>query len=111
MPKYMDTAAQANSIAHEIISRVPAEEAPIMAELLARLVNLGVRISPRGVHHTIRLNAVKAAMKGLPVRVSMQERTDERTKRTYNALITEPINPRPEVHATATVEGASGEDE
>ena len=88
MAKYMETAAQANDVAMQLISLVPEEQRPAAAEMIARLVNLGVRCSPRGVHHTVRLNAVKRSVQGLPIRVSMMEKRDERTGRTYNALVT-----------------------
>lgn len=90
MPRYMDTAAEANVVAQNLLAMVPdvdnAREAA--AELIARLVNLGVRCSPRGVQHTVRLNAVKRACQGLPVKVSMEQRKDEKTGRSYNVLVT-----------------------
>ncbi len=124
MPRYMETAAQANEVAKELMDLIHAlhDDAPEQygkaAEMIARLVNLGIRCSPRGVQHTVRLNAVQRAVRGLPVRVSMKEVTDEKTGRTYNALVTVPIVPDnrdmglPGIPTgTPTIEGASeGED-
>src|SRR5690242_7839383 len=100
MPRYLEIAAEANTVAKALIELVPDSDRPAAAEMIARLVNLGIRCSPRGVQHTVRLNAVKTVVRGLPVKVSMVEKTDERTKRTYNALVTEPIG----IGAKATVE-------
>ena len=105
MPRYMEVAAEANAVAKALLNLVPDVEKPIAAEMIARLVNLGVRCSPRGVQHTVRLNAVKRAVQDLPVKVTMEERTDEKTKRTYNVLVTQPVGGK------ATVESAAGEDE
>lgn len=101
MPKYLEVAAEANVVAKKLMEvvRGPLGEEITdhqtsyaeVAEMIARLVNLGIRCSPRGVQHTVRLNAVRRAVQGLPVKVSMEERTDERTKRTYNVLITQPV--------------------
>jgi len=107
MARYMETAAEANEVAKMVISFITDEEdRPKVAELLARLVNLGIRCSPRGVQHTVRLNAVRAAMRGLPVRVSMVTKTDPKTNRTYNALTTEQVGGVP---AQPFVEAAVGE--
>lgn len=102
MPKYLEVAAEANLVAKEIMKMV-SEDHPTsveadqeqflgeLAEKLARLVNLGIRCSPRGVQHTVRLNAVREAVRDLPVRVSMVEKKDEKTGRTYNVLVTQPV--------------------
>lgn len=90
MPRYMEIAAEANSVALKLIELVPVVSRPQVAEMIARLVNLGIRCSPRGVQHTVRYNAVRQAVRGLPVSVFMEERTDERTGRKYNALLTKP---------------------
>lgn len=110
MPKYLEVAAEANVVAKQLMEVVeratPSEvEHGRAAELIARLVNLGIRVSPRGVQHTVRLNAVRRAMQDLPVKVSMEERRDERTGRTYNVLITQPIG------GAATVEVGSSDEE
>lgn len=93
MSKYLEVAAQANGVAKEVVALVAEQDKPKVAELLAKLVNLGIRCSPRGVQHTVRLNAVRVAMTDLPVRVSMEERVDLRTQRSYNALLTQQIIP------------------
>ncbi len=107
MAKYMEIAAQANDTAKELMDLIKgplgSEEYGKAAEMIARLVNFGVRVSPRGVHSTIRYNAVKRAVEGLPVRVSMKEVKDERTGRTYNALVTVPLSTTADL--PPTVEG------
>ncbi len=91
MPKYMDTAATANGVAKRLLELVSEENQPLVADLIAQLVNLGVRCSPLGVQHTVRLNAVREAVRGLPVKVTMEERVNDRTERRYYALITRPV--------------------
>lgn len=97
--KYLETAAEANAVAQELLALVPEENKPKVAEMVARLVNLGIRCSPRGVQHTVRFKAVQRAVQGLPVKVSMEERRDEKTLRTYNVLITQALG-----ETTGTVE-------
>lgn len=94
MARYLEVAAEANAVARKLFALVPAHESVLAAELIARLVNLGLRCSPRPVQHTVRLNAVRKAVNGLPVHVTMEERTDEQSGKTYNALVTSPI-PQP----------------
>lgn len=107
MARYLLVAADANIVAKNLLDLVPEESKPQAAEMIARLVNLGVRCSPRGVQHTVRLNAVKRAVQALPVRVSMILKTDEKTGRSYNALVTEPIG---SPSAVPSVEGDSSDD-
>lgn len=104
MSKYLEVAAEANKVAQDLLMMVPNEDKPKAAELIARLVNLGIRCSPRGVQHTVRLNAVKRAVRDLPVRVSMEERKDERTGRTYNVLVTQPVGGAMSVEAPSDEE-------
>jgi hypothetical protein len=92
--KYLEIAAEANSVAKNLLNLIPESDRPQAAEMIARLVNYGIRCSPRGVQHTVRLNAVRGAVKGLPVQVSMVEKTDERTGRVYNALMTSQVGGR-----------------
>ncbi len=106
MSRYMETAAEANKVAQNLLAMVPEDSRPQAAELVARLVNLGVRISPRGVQHTVRYNAVREAVKGLPVKVTMEERKDERTGRTFHVLVTQPHG-----QAKPTVETANDDEE
>lgn len=91
MPKYLQVAEEANTVAKQLLSLVPEDQRPQAAELIARFFNFGVRVSPRSVHHTVRLRAVRMACEELPVRVSMQERKDERTGKTYNVLVTQQL--------------------
>lgn len=114
MPKYLEVAAEANAVAKDLMAFIQdvsdgagpltEKEKGEVAEKLARLVNLGIRCSPRGVQHTVRLNAVRRAVQDLPVRVSMEERKDERTGRTYNVLVTQPVG------GAATVEAGSDDE-
>lgn len=115
MAKYMQTAAEANEVAKRLMEAVKgplgekADEATTsygqVAEMIARLVNYGVRCSPRGVQSTVRLNAVRRAVQDLPVEVSMQQKKDERTGRTYNVLVTKPTG------GEATAEVGSADEE
>lgn len=93
MARYMKVAAEANETAKQLYEIATFNLDPIelgprkeIAKLIAKLINYGVRCSPRGVQHTVRLNAVKRAVEGLPVKVSMKEVTDPDTGRTFNAL-------------------------
>lgn len=99
MAKYMEVAGQANEVALSLMKMVQSDKESQAAELIARLVNLGVRCSPRGVQHTVRLNSVRRAVEGLPVRVSMRLVKNPKTGFTYNALVTEPVG------GTVNVEG------
>lgn len=105
MARYLETAAQANDVAKNLLSLVPEENRPQAAEMIARLVNFGIRCSPRAVMGTVRFNAVKRAVEGLPVTVRMEERTDVKTQRKYKALITTPVG-----KTEGTVEGMSDEE-
>lgn len=104
MPRYMDTAAEANGVAQELLTLCHNIDKPRAAELMARLYNLGIRTAPRAVQSTVRFNAVQRAVRDLPVKVSMEKRTDERTKRVYNVLITQPIGGQP------TAEGVNNDE-
>ncbi len=105
MPRYMEIAAEANKVAQDLLCLVHDHDQPKAAELIARLYNLGIRTAPRPVQSTVRLNAVKRAVQDLPVKVNMERRLDERTKREYNVLITTPIGGQP------TAENSNSEDE
>lgn len=104
MARYLVVAAEANATARKLLALVPKADQPAAAELIARLVNYGVRCSPRGVQHTVRYNSVKVATEGLPVKVSMTEKTDPVTGRTYHALVTTPTG------GTPSTEGPNSED-
>ena len=96
MPRYMDIAAEANTVSADIMEFIHEEsDRPRVAELLARLYNLGIRTAPRAVQSTVRFNAVQRAVKDLPVKVSMEKRVDPHSKRVYNVLITQPIGGQP----------------
>ena len=105
MPRYMDTAAEANKLAQDLLVLIHDHDQPKAAELIARLYNLGIRTAPRAVQSTVRYNAVKRAVQDLPVRVSMEQRTDERTRRTYNVLVTQPIGGVPSVETAVGDDG------
>ncbi len=108
MSRYLEVAAQITPLARELESFIVAEgDKPQVAELIARIVNLAVRSCPRGVQHTVRLNIVRAAVQGLPVKVGMEARTDEKTGRVYHALTTVPTGTQRNL--MPTVEGPSDE--
>ncbi len=111
MARYLEVAAQANVVAKQLMELVPDVDnnKARAAELVARLVNFGVRCAPRAVHGTVRLNAVKRAVQDLPVRVSMEEKKDERTGRTYKVLVTQQLVAG-KVASAATVEDGSDEE-
>jgi hypothetical protein len=90
MARYLETAREANELAKKLLLEVDESKRPEVAEMIARLVNFGIRCSPRGVQHTVRLNAVREAVRDLPVHVSMVQKVSDRG-RTYNALVTQPI--------------------
>jgi len=89
----MKTAAEANVVALELFELATGgtmdceseEHRSKVAQRIAKLVNYGIRCSPRGVQHTVRLNAVREAVKGLPVTVDMKEVVGD-NGRTFNAL-------------------------
>lgn len=113
MPRYLEVAAEANKVAKELMQVIGnCDRGPLsqedygrIAELIARLVNYGIRCSPRAVMGTVRLNAVKRAVQDLPVKVWMEERKDEHTGRTYKVLCTVPEGGK------VTVENATGDEE
>src|ERR1043165_530279 len=91
MAKYLEIAAQANQVAKTLLDLVEEGRKPQAADLIAQLVNLGIRCSPRGVQHTVRFNAVERAVRGLPVIVGMKEVTNPHTGKSYHALTTKPV--------------------
>ena len=97
MAKYMQIAEQANEVAKELYTTyltdpdIPKEELGRIASLLGQLYNLGIRTAPRPTQATVGFNAVTVAMKGLPVHVTREVRTDEKTSQTYNVIICNPL--------------------
>lgn len=83
MPRYLDVAAQANETAKRLMRMTDEKDWPAVAEMIARLVNYGIRCNPRPAQSTVRLNAVKRAVQDMPVRVEMV--TKEGDRGTYNA--------------------------
>lgn len=104
MARYLEVAAEANQVAKKLLEMIPNDDKPQAAELIARLINLGVRCSPRGVQHTVRFNAVKRTVQDLPVKVTMEERQDEKTGRTYHVLVTQPMGGKATVAETSSDE-------
>jgi hypothetical protein len=88
MARYHEIAAEANDMASQLLAMVPSTLRVQAAEKLARLFNFGIRVSPRAVHSTVRINALQVAMRGLPVRCRLEERQGDRG--TYKVLVTEP---------------------
>ena len=76
MPKYLEVAAEANKTVLELLALVPDEARKEVAILAGMLVNYGVRCNPRPAQSTVRLNAVKRALQGTPVSVTMETKQD-----------------------------------
>lgn len=89
MAKYLKTAAKANDVITSIMGSLGEhpEKEYILSQLLY-LYNLGIRTAPRATQSTVRLNAVKEAAKGQPVKISMVEReaTGYRGPYTFKAI-------------------------
>jgi len=105
MPRYMKTAAEANKTAkslYELVQSLLPQDANkidsnsrTMGEVtvhIAHLVNYGLRCAPRAVQSTVRLNAVRRAVEGLPVEVSIETVTNETTGYTFKALRVVPLS-------------------
>lgn len=86
MARYLQVAAEANEVAKSLFNLVPEENRQAAAGLIAKLVNYGLRCSPRAVQSTVRLNAVRRAVYGLPVEVGMVKVTDPVTHKSFNAI-------------------------
>ena len=91
MARYMKVAKDASTIADNLLSLLPEDQREVGAILITRLFNMGVRVSPRPVMTTVRLNAVCEAVKNLPVVVRMEQvslppRPGYAKGMTYNAL-------------------------
>lgn len=114
MPRYLEVAKEGQKFAEDIMTIIRGpmgeQEYAQVAELVARVANMAVRACPRGVQHTVRLNIVRTICANLPVRVSMVEKKDERTGRTYNALTTQPLL-KEGANLPESVEGASDDAE
>lgn len=91
MTRYLEVAGQAKQLVQDLVAMVSEDARPAAAELVARIVNLAVRACPRGVQHTVRFNIVSTMVRGMPVRVGMVEKKDEKTGRIYNALTTKQL--------------------
>jgi hypothetical protein len=87
MARYMQTAASANSVVKELVELLPEEKREEGLAKIAKLFNLGIRVSPRAVHGTVRINAIQAAMRGLPIECRLQ-RVEGSYGRSFNALVT-----------------------
>lgn len=94
MARYLKIAAEANRTAkalYELVTQ-PADPITYKAEVacqIAHLVNYGLRCCPRPPQHQVRLNAVREAVRGLPVRVTMEDREDD--GRMYHVLVVDPV--------------------
>lgn len=113
MPRYLEVAREGQKFAEDVMQIIrgesPEDQARV-AECIARVANMAVRACPRGVQHTVRLNIVRTICANLPVRVSMVEKKDEKTGRTYNALMTQPIV-KDGADLPESIEGASDDAE
>lgn len=85
MARYMTVAADANKLLLSIRELLKDEFKDQGTEMLLRLFNYGIRVSPRGVQSTVRLNAVRRAAEETNVQVSMKGVKNARGY-IYNAL-------------------------
>lgn len=69
----MKVASDASKEADLLLSLIPEERRGDGAILITRLFNYGIRVSPRGVQSTVRINAVRECVKNLPVHVSLKD--------------------------------------
>jgi hypothetical protein len=108
MARYLETAAKANKVAQNLLELVPEAARPAAAAMMAQLVNLGIRCNPRPAMSTVRLNAVRRAIQGLPVKVKMEtvpiQNPRPGGKTSFNALVVEAVGVEP-------VSEADGDDE
>lgn len=92
MARYLETAARYDQIPVELLALIPPEHHATALDKMARLVNAGVLCNPRPANGTVRLRAVEAVMKHVPVAVGLVERDvnpdDPTDTRTYKALTT-----------------------
>lgn len=86
MARYLQVAGEANEVAKQLFALVAEDKQQQAAQLIAKLVNYGLRCSPRAVQSTVRLNAVKRAVQGLPVAVGMTKVFDPVTQKSFNAI-------------------------
>lgn len=86
MSKYMQTASEATKTVDALFALIPEEKHEQAATLITQVFNYGIRISPRGVQSTVRLNAVQKATENLPVSVRLKEVTNENTGYSFKAL-------------------------
>jgi hypothetical protein len=90
MARYLQTADKASEVLDQIMHKL--KDHPDKELLLTQIIylfNMGIRISPRGVQATVRLNAVKEAAKNQPVRIfyTTKEYTDRYgNKGSYQAI-------------------------
>jgi hypothetical protein len=105
MPRYLEVAAEANLLAERLVEMVPLDKRGEVAEIAARLINYGIRCNPRPAQSTVRLNAVRRAVRGLPVKVGMLRKEDPKTGKGYNILTTQPTGGK------ETEESSQGGDE
>ena len=81
MSKYIDIATEANRTAKQLLKLIPEAERRHASCLIARLVNCGLQCNAKS---NKRLKLLEQTVKGLPVKIKIQERQSER-------LITKPI--------------------
>lgn len=108
MPRYLETAKKANDVALKLLELIPEASRPQASAFMAQLVNLGVRCNPRPAMSTVRLNAVRRAIQGLPVTVKMESVPIHNPrpggKTSFNALVVEAVG-------VESVSEADGDDE
>lgn len=86
MSKYMQTARDAQGTVDALFALIPEKDREQGSTLIAQVFNYGIRISPRGVQSTVRINAIQEATKNLPISCRLEEVTNEKTNYSFKAL-------------------------
>lgn len=90
MPRYIETANKASVVLDGIMNHLKDHpEKDLLLSQIIYLFNMGIRISPRGVQSTVRLNAVKQVAKNQPAQISLIRKpfTNSRGQAdSYNAI-------------------------
>lgn len=94
MARYRETASEAQTTVNQLYDlavngrpeTMPERDYQLkIAELIARVMNYGVRCCPRPAQATVRLTALQIACDSLPIKMSMHKVTNENGY-SYNRL-------------------------
>lgn len=91
MAKYMKVAKDAQHFIDALFALIPDDKKEEAAIHIARLFNMGIRVSPRPVQGTVRIKAICEACKNLPIeckleKVDLPPRPGYTMGMSYNAL-------------------------